>query len=262
MIVLNNADISQDIEGELFVGGNVVSKYATLAMKLSVPKTSVTVTVAGDFSGGANINGGSVLIGGSLIQKNGEKLNMNSQGTITTGKKNQIDKASIQSEILALSDYYKKLASNGGTISTPGASEQPKAVNIVASGSGRVVLDVDGTKLFSNSKVQQIGFSIGNAVTSVIINVKGTSITFNQGNFVGDFTKVKTNLIWNFYEALTLDTGSRIFEGSVLAPLAALTNGSPIEGSVAVSSYTQKGEIHLPKTVVCDVVQPIITPSK
>lgn len=261
MIVLNNADISQDIEGELFVGGNVNSNYATLAMKLSnvVPKTSVTVTVAGNFNGGANINAGSVIVGGSL---SGQKINMNSQGTILTQQKNNIDVTSIQNEIRALSDYYRKLPSNGGTISTPSSTDQPRAVNIIATGNGRVVLDVDGTKLFSNSKVQQIGFSIGSGVTSVIVNVKGTSITFNQGNFVGDFTKAKTNLIWNFYEAITLDTGSRIFEGSVLAPLAALTNGSPIEGSVAVSSYTQRGEIHLPKTLVCDELQPLITPSK
>jgi len=261
IIVLNSCSISQDIEGELFVGGNANSNYATLAMKLTIPKTSIATTVAGDFIGPANINGGSVLIGGSLVLKNGEKMNMNSQGTVQTGNKNLIDKASITSEIFALSDFYRKLPSNGGTISTPLPNDQPRAVNIVASGTGRVVLDVDGTKLFSNSKVQQIGFNIGSGVTSVIVNVRGTSITFNQGNFVGDFTKVKTNLIWNFYEALTLDF-SRLFEGSVLAPLASLTNGTPIEGSVAVSSYTQKGEIHLPKTLVCDVVQPLVTPSK
>ena len=52
-------------------------------------------------------------------------------------------------------------------------------------------------------------------------------------------------MIWNFYEATSIDLGSKSWYGSVLAPYADLKTGNFIEGSVVARNFAQNGEIHM-----------------
>ena len=64
-------------------------------------------------------------------------------------------------------------------------------------------------------------------------------------NFIGNNSGLGEHVIWNFYEAQTIDFGSNSFYGSVLAPYAAGKIGNFIEGSAVFGSLEQNGEIHL-----------------
>jgi choice-of-anchor A domain-containing protein len=112
---------------------------------------------------------------------------------------------------------------------------------------------LDGVAVFSisastltSSLVQQYELVTGGA-TSIVINVTGSSASFNAGNFVGNWQNaaVRATTIWNFSQATSL-TIDRNFNGAILAPSAHLTNSTAIDGSVFVGSMTQNGEVHLP----------------
>ena len=51
-------------------------------------------------------------------------------------------------------------------------------------------------------------------------------------------------MLFNFVDATSISFNRQI-NGSVLAPLATISNSTPIEGSVAVANFAQGGEVHL-----------------
>jgi hypothetical protein len=88
--------------------------------------------------------------------------------------------------------------------------------------------------------------------TSVIINVNvGNCVSkvcaFSPGslNFVQGPTDYASVVLWNFVNATSLDFTNE-FVGSVLAPDAAVTNSSPIDGTLVAASDTSSstGELH------------------
>jgi len=66
------------------------------------------------------------------------------------------------------------------------------------------------------------------------------------GNAVGSMVSEqwRDKIIWNFFEAESINLTKQL-NGSLLAPLAHLENRTPIEGTVVVKSFTQRGEVHL-----------------
>lgn len=100
--------------------------------------------------------------------------------------------------------------------------------------------------------VNAVDFANGvtpSASTPLIVNVAGTSGTFESARFNGAGEGVGKHVLWNFsgFDALTL-SGSTEMYGSVLAPSAALTydRGNPLRGQIAAESFsiTGNGEIH------------------
>lgn len=57
---------------------------------------------------------------------------------------------------------------------------------------------------------------------------------------------MRDNIIWNFYEATTVNFGSRNMMGQVIAPYAHVTSQGNIDGSIFARSLTTTGEVHLP----------------
>jgi hypothetical protein len=53
---------------------------------------------------------------------------------------------------------------------------------------------------------------------------------------------VNTRVIWNFFEATSLHFG--FWHGSVLAMNAAVSNFTPIEGTLVAASFNGGGELH------------------
>ena len=95
----------------------------------------------------------------------------------------------------------------------------------------------------SNRKVNQIELN-ANGATNIIVNLGGTNIKFDRGNFVGSLNdrNIADNMIWNFPEALSVDL-RRGMNGSILAPEASFTNRTQVRGSVVVAEVNSAGSI-------------------
>src|SRR5262249_31932976 len=97
---------------------------------------------------------------------------------------------------------------------------------------GAAVFSIAGS-LPPHGTVQQIELDPGSAQT-IVINVSGTSINWSSGNMVSQFTDTfwRARVLWNFYEATSIQFNSRDMMGAVLAPLANITTSANIDGSV------------------------------
>jgi len=248
LIVFGNVDSQTEVEGRAFVGGNLSGSASNYGILLTLAQSvgRDTLRVGGNITA-QNIN---VNNGGDVRRSGARSGNLNLNG----GGIERVD-ASVAAGVSGFRTAYRQLAtdlSNRATTSPatlPGPNDQPQGVtlNAVPGNDGIAVFRVSGSSLLSNNKVQQIDINL-NGANSVIINVLGTSVIFDQGNFVGNFNtnNVRSRVVWNFFEATGVNTGSRNFNGSVLAPFAALTNQNFIAGTVVAESFFQRGEVHLP----------------
>jgi choice-of-anchor A domain-containing protein len=242
----NLVNNSQDVEGSLFVGGNLTGGSPTLAKNLSAAAFAGqdTVVVAGNISvSNINLHAGNLRRGGTrsgnlnfngIAQQDVVDLTLPAQAT------------AIRNELAALSNTYRAMTATS-TAMFP--TSQPAAVKYTVSGLGAggvAVFNVSAASVFNSGLIQQIELNAG-AATSIVINVAGTSVNFNTGNMVGNWTSAfaRSKVIWNFYEATSIVL-DRNFNGALLAPLADLRNSTAIDGSVFVKSFTQSGEVHLP----------------
>jgi choice-of-anchor A domain-containing protein len=168
-----------------------------------------------------------------------------------------IDLSSLQSSMISLSSSLDGLAANS-TVTLPGS--QPSNITFNANFvNGLAVFDVNAADIFENSKAQQILLNVGAATpanSTIIINVAGSDVTFDDGNFGASFNNPSwsSQVLWNFYQATSLNIANNLsvdreLWGSVLAPSAdtTLDTTSPIDGTVVVGNADLQGEIHLPQ---------------
>lgn len=232
--------------------------YATLVAALalacgaSVQAASLTdfnVIVKGNMSLAGGDSTGTVAVGGNFSTTNPWDFNGNVQvgGTVTgtyhlnngstlTHTALDTNYASLMSSV---SDYFKNQVADSfiNTSGNPTFVATPGADNLA-------VFSVGGS-IFSNQAYQNgWNFSgLSNDVT-VVINVSGSTINFTKGNF--NNTNYDRNIIWNFYEATSIDLSNMggQFQGTILAPNAALTiSNRQINGNVYVDSFTSTGAI-------------------
>ncbi len=112
---------------------------------------------------------------------------------------------------------------------------------------GLSVFNINSSALFGNNKVQQIELITNNS-TNIVINVAGTAVNWVAGNMVGDLTQNswRERVVWNFYEATSIDFKGKNMNGQVLAPYADVKAAGPIDGSIFAKSLATTGEVHLP----------------
>ncbi len=243
LIVFNDLTSTQEVEGRTMVGRDLTtgaSQYGTMLDRPSHLGTDVLIVGRNLNGGNVHMEAGNLRLGGSrtgTLDFNGGGVQINDAGAAALV-------ASARAEVLGISGALSGLDATN-TVSIPTSSPAPVSFSATPGVDGVAVFNVDGNQLFGNGFVQQFDIAM-NGATSVIINVSGTSITHNQGNFLGGFNPSNAStILWNFYEAQTLNIDRALF-GAVLAPDAHLTNGNFIAGSVAVEDFTQNGEIHLP----------------
>lgn len=242
-IVLGNLQTGQDTEGRLFVGGNLSGSAAQVGTHLA-PSSFVGVDVL-QVGGNTTVNNLQVEAGN--FRRSGGRtgsLNMNGGGTEIVDASVAASVGSFSADLFATSASLAGMAADS-SVQIP--SGQPGPMRFIATPGldGVAVFSISAAALTS-SLVQQYELVTGGA-TSIVINVTGTSATFNTGNFVGNWQNaaVRATTIWNFSQATSL-TIDRNFNGAILAPSAHLTNTTAIDGSVFVGSMTQNGEVHLP----------------
>ncbi|MDG2208027.1 MAG: choice-of-anchor A family protein [Pirellulales bacterium] len=248
LVVTGNLRSSSEVEGRVLVGGDInginnsSSNYG-IHLDAGAYSGVDTLLVGGDINPTINLNAGHARIGGSVAGG----INANNGSTWVDGDATvAAEVAAASSELTNLSNYLYSFG--GDSVSLPGS--QPAAVNFSATPNSEGVAFFhigNGSNLFDNDKVQQMSLTMGSA-DFVVINVGGTYIHWNHGNMVGEFTTEmgRSRVLWNFYEATYLNTHSRGFNGSLLAPLSFLRVEGVVEGSVFVKSFRQMGEVHLP----------------
>jgi len=246
LIVLGDLDSNSEVEGRALVGGSVIGQYFS-NYGIHLPKNNNTVdyalTVAGNISN-VHVNSSyGVLVGGSYS-------NINNASVIDkmTVVDPTIDFTQLESDLLNFSSFLQALAPNS-FLSAPQSQPGPANFNVAQGLTGNVsVFSFSDASFFGNNKIQQYDINLANQMpSSIIFNVAGKHISDSLlGNAVGNIVSEqwRDKIIWNFFEAESINL-TKQFNGSLLAPLAHLENRTPIEGSVIVKSFTQRGEVHL-----------------
>ncbi len=266
LITLGDFSSNSDIEGRTFVGGDIIGTSShNYGTQLSSPYNGPTLQVAGSINGGGSsgplsIVGGLVVGMGNTVKWNGQqKVNGRKVNNAAWISQTNLDsvKDDFENQLIANSQGFRDMASNS-TVTIP--SGQPSAYKFNVDQSLGVndyaVFDITQWGLFSNTTVQQIEMLANNinSIAGIVINVGGVNANWaNSGNMVGSvFTSLigREKILWNFYEAQTIQLHAHSFMGSLLAPYATVTSANPIEGSLGVFSLLTTSEVHLPTSVV------------
>ena len=235
---LGNFSTGHDVEGPAIVGGTL-SGNGTF-MNLGVP---LGITLAG--FGSVNVFGSA---GTSSFNANGlvVKVGAANSGSSFSGAASVTYNASFPA---TKTDMWNQIT----TLSAGLSGLVPTSTALPTAGSNNAVINaVPGTvNGFANVAVIDItaallgsypSLSVAlNGATTVIINVSGNYAA--QPNWQNG-AAWRNNVIWNFESATSVALGATGIQGTVLAPLAHVSNGTPIDGGLFAASYTGNGELH------------------
>ena len=265
LITSGDFNAGHDVEGRAFIGGNLTGGSATFynnpgSFGVNPPASQPGLTVVGSvLAQNQNLNNGAgAAIGGTAVQV----LNPNGTQTINAGGAASLQNlnshtvnqnvAGLQASLTTTRDTmflnFSELATylKGLTKTVDYTTPLGNVIDFTVGtppASGPAVFSLSDTSVLSG---RNLNFNIG-LTDFVVINVGGTSASLPQGsNFNGDSASLLgANVIWNFYEATTINFSSR-FNGSVLAPLANATfSNSPITGTAVFKTFNQGGEVHM-----------------
>jgi choice-of-anchor A domain-containing protein len=188
------------------------------------------VIVLGDINASQirTLNGSSIVYGGAL------NANVDSHIPRRTASASDIAYAnSVLNQVYTDSVVLKNLQTNGNFSNS----------NFSYTGSEQLaVFNVSAQDLSLPN--QELRLNKGLADT-VVINVSGKNVTFtgnNVGNSGFDLASAP-NIVWNFYEAETVDFMNYSPKGSIIAPYAVVSGGD-FDGAVAAKSYTGNRQFH------------------
>ena len=244
LIVFGSATSSSEVQGRAVIGGSLSGTSNYFIDGTSAPASSYTaLTVGGSLGGTVNVNdGGSVVVAGSAgtINLNGTGGSARIGGSFA-GNHNGNELAgqtglvipSFQASALGVSGSLDQQAANS-TLTL--VNQNSNLFTAHPNAQGVAVFDITGAQLQAADPTFVL-----NGATSVIINVDATSLVLSR-NF--NDAALGPDLLWNFYDARQLTFGTE-FGGTILAPLAAVTNNNAIDGTLVASSLTQNGEVHL-----------------
>lgn len=218
-----------DVEGRAAIGGDATFTGYGVGDKLP-----------------ANAGGYSLVVGGNLTYQNGQVFEGNviyggtsttsgfnvRNGTISQGT--AIDFNAAQSQLTSLAASLAGGAINGaynnyyGTLQFTGTDSNLNSFIVQAA-------DINSSHGF------QISAPSG---STVVINVAGTHIDFDYMGISLSGTD-KSRVLYNFYEATSINIAGISVLGSILAPYANVnfTNGN-VEGTLVAASLTGSGEFH------------------
>jgi choice-of-anchor A domain-containing protein len=269
----SNYGIGRSNQGEvastsptLTVGGNInganLANGSNGGSGTIAPRTSVDI--GGSFTGGNfNVDGAVIRAGNSLSRFNINNGTTVSYGVSASGFQNNYPvkdvtlapggthdlKASIAAQTSSLTANLTALSTALYTLTpanNPSSYFAPdqNTNRFIArdSGTGFAVINVTAAQLSAANNFSYDIPTVGTGFLTTIINVTGaTSYTLNANS---DLSAYNPYVLWNFGNATSI-TLNRQFNGSLLAPLATVSNSTPIEGSVAVANFNQGGEVHL-----------------
>jgi choice-of-anchor A domain-containing protein len=238
-VIFGNLSSTSDIEGPIVIGGDLTGNSHTFNNnpRSTTPTGFGAVTVYGNASGGPyNVNnGGDVYVGGS----NTAKFNFNGGGQFLSSVPNDmLDFSAVGDGPNGLSAMLLNIAVNS-TINA--ADKNNVQFNAAPDSSGIAVFDVSAAILESYA-----GFNVNlNGASTVVINIdaSGSGGKVSLNNHFNNESSGRQNVIWNFYNTDSLSLGTQ-WGGVILAPNAAVTNNTNIEGVLVAKLFNGHGELH------------------
>lgn len=251
VFVFNNFTSSySDVEGAVAVGGHFsVTGYSVNELNKAVAGNALVVGNNLSYSNGS-VKNGNIDVGGGTV-------NTSSFGF--TGAYTDNDPINFANERVYLSNLSASLNS---LVNTGTATYNYSGMQLTASNNSSVqIFDIDGSLFNSRNNTTFSGFSNGQ---TIILNISGSGLTFNGGTGT-DFASYGFNVVYNFYEATALNTGSGA-TGTILAPLADITGGfTAINGNVIANSWNTNTQVNVsgmfkPTEITGLVVTPVPEP--
>ncbi|MEI7604547.1 MAG: choice-of-anchor A family protein [bacterium] len=228
---LENLTLSNvDLEGRVAVGGNATFKNFAIGGKLTNSngtRDDLIVNNNLEYTDGTVLNG-NIIYGGS-----GNILRVAvPNGNIIFDK--NFDFVSANNSIKSKSIDWSNLIPNGTVTSTPG--------NITITGLDPTlnIINIPNGIVFANTLLT-INAPTG---STILINVFGNDINLsNMAMYFNGATADK--VLFNFFQATTMDIQAVGIQGSVLAPLANVTyNNGQNNGTLIAKSILGVGEAH------------------
>lgn len=232
----NGAEAQIGTPPGLTVGGSVSG--------LNVNAANAQVVVGGNLANFNGANGGRVQVGERT------QGNVNANGSmITTGLGTafadsvllglQMERDALQTNLHALSQTLARLTLPDNPSSILMGAQGP-LFQVTGGDNGFAVFTIDAAVLGRG----EINFRLMDGPVPIVINVLGETVTWNANPVGGYNASLNPFIIWNFVQATEIST-NRMVHGSILAPLARLTNTTPIEGTVVAREMSMRGEVHL-----------------
>ncbi|WP_430423584.1 collagen-binding domain-containing protein [Phenylobacterium sp.] len=246
----------------LTVGGNVTGGAKNI-------NNGGSLKVGGNLDSGANMNGGgSVTVDGNVKKVNANGASVYAGGNVegtnakdiyyggsiktSNGTKHAGDKSAdglqaaieeqaaiYEQELQATSNYLAELDATSIMTTT---SQQ--AIFNPGLGSGAAIFSISDLKGQLTGKSQLI-VEAPESYDLIVINVAGAKVSLPSSINFNSSANLGQKVIWNFFEATSIDLGSKSWYGSVLAPKADLKIGNFIQGSVVARSLVQNGAIKM-----------------
>lgn len=250
VVVTGNLSTTSEVEGRTIVGGNITSgNSSNFGIKLQgkVPSTDLVLRVGGNINSGnpINLNAGSLELGGSILGN--RTINYNGGGSLVSNP--GVSYSGIFNDLTDASNTIAGYTANSTGMIVANMPGQPGPYIFTANpdSSGTAVFSINGNDVFGNNKAQRLEIVTNNAA-DILINVAGAVINWSAGDMVGAFDQDEwqERIVWNFYEATSINFGGKQFGGQILAPNADITTNGVIDGSVFAKSLTTQSEVHLP----------------
>jgi choice-of-anchor A domain-containing protein len=235
---------SSDVEGRLAAGGNIdIANYSVNIKGSSQLYTdthlSPALVTGGDLNFSSGQIAGNVFVGGNYTPTATGSI---TNGIVSVGGTSPIDFDVEFTKLNALSSTLASISANSV------ASDLYSTQHLVGLGSNGLsgdlhVFNLDASDMnFSDYLLS--GVDKGD---TVLLNIAGKDITTSWGNFGGSdhsLEAMSDNILFNFFEAETLNINAAIF-GSILAPKADIkAPGGVIWGQVIANSWDGNTQIN------------------
>ncbi len=232
------------VYGTALIGGDILGNSpAEFASRVDRDLTIDSLTVLGDINNSVHVQAGSVVLGGSV----GDNLHVNinnASGSLRSA--NASDHSNFDDVITDLkdaSDYYASLSSNTsytGSDNNWGFSYSGDSDIAVFSGSVEDIFLSNAQIRFDDIEADTLILNI----TDAVINIGNNG--WNLPGFDKDGVNGigASNILWNFYQAETVQLGASNFMGSILAMSADVTLNSTLDGAIGAKSLYTNRQIH------------------
>lgn len=225
----------------LVVGGNYTNQYNTLNGSAAIGGNSSWngATINGGLSAGGSVNfsGYGQVTGGVTYGTTYSNPTTTIQGGVSKGTTTlPVNFSSAATYLNNTSQSYSQIAANGTTTNSYGSL----TLNAGSKASALDVFTLSGSQLSSAN-----GLTINaDPNATVLINIDGSADQFQNMGITINGTD-NQHVLYNFYQASSLNLSGISVQGTILAPGAAtnFANGN-INGSLLVNSVTGGGEGH------------------
>ena len=228
LFVLNNMTVtSGDTEGSVAVGGNAnVSSYS-VGNQASAGATNFVVR--GNLTAGSGSAKGSTIVGGTASASVGQNKPFTTT-LLPSGTPLPVDFTAEAQRLTLLAAGLSGYASNGTVGTVPWGGQ----FTLNATLTGLNVFDISAAAL-ATSNTFTINLAAGQ---TALINVKGGAASFTGGLVINGGGSA-SDVLWNFYDATSLNIQYTNMLGTVLAPKATFTSGGgQMHGTLIVNNFT------------------------